>query len=672
MINTLPDSAFLYIAPGGKKDGENKTVPRALRSFPYRDAAGAVDLVHLRNALARIPQSNVPASEQPALTKRAQALLSESQKAANYGARAGQTIAGNLARGSDGRFSRAGSGTSTARATTSAALEGTGVSQADADALKSFAKGGTLDSATAERLAAQGLVEKNADGTYKATSAGKALLRAVKKNDAGGARDAVNAGKEKVKKGQDAQAKRDAAAAQRASRQAAAQARRDAAAAKRAERDQARAAQQQQRNDLKKQKLTNRISEIQAKLDEGGLSDQQIEALNNRLEEYQAELDTLKGSALFVYKQRDGRYRWVTYSSNAFEDSDREIVSQKALDADTVRMDAERAYGPLRWWHVGEIGYKAAGDWTTSFAGPGVDLGACDFQAMHGRVLIESGTFRDPIIGARVKEHARELQVSIGFTHPIDEPHQGVFQNIRRFERSLLPRGKAANPFTGISVIKENGMNQAKELALKALLGDDYGKVAAVLAGAETTEKAAEDAGVRFKDATPPADAVTPPAAPTAAPTVGETTKAAATAETKADAPPAPGAEAAPAEDEGADLTFIGDMTPDEFTALMVSAMSQALAPLMEAMGKTTMAMSKAIDATSAGQKEAKDAKDATGAAVAALDRRVKELEGDAPKAGGFRASTDATTVKDAKVVAPQSANELQDLAAFWVSGPKQ
>ena len=50
-INDLPDSAFAYIEPGGKKDSSGKTIPRSLRHFPVHDAA------HTRNALARAPQS---------------------------------------------------------------------------------------------------------------------------------------------------------------------------------------------------------------------------------------------------------------------------------------------------------------------------------------------------------------------------------------------------------------------------------------------------------------------------------------------------------------------------------------------------------------------------------------------------------------------------------------
>lgn len=49
-INDLPDKAFAYIEPGGKKDKQGKTVPRSLRHFPIHDAA------HVRNALARAAQ----------------------------------------------------------------------------------------------------------------------------------------------------------------------------------------------------------------------------------------------------------------------------------------------------------------------------------------------------------------------------------------------------------------------------------------------------------------------------------------------------------------------------------------------------------------------------------------------------------------------------------------
>jgi len=59
-INGLPDSAFAYIEPGGQKDTDGKTKPRSLRYLPHHMMDGAVDMPHLRNALARAPQTSLP------------------------------------------------------------------------------------------------------------------------------------------------------------------------------------------------------------------------------------------------------------------------------------------------------------------------------------------------------------------------------------------------------------------------------------------------------------------------------------------------------------------------------------------------------------------------------------------------------------------------------------
>src|SRR5262249_47951216 len=81
MINDLPDSAFLYVAPGGSKDSDGKTAPRSLRYFPYKDSSGAVDEPHLRNPLSRIPQSNLPQAVKDRCMATARRILGNTQKA---------------------------------------------------------------------------------------------------------------------------------------------------------------------------------------------------------------------------------------------------------------------------------------------------------------------------------------------------------------------------------------------------------------------------------------------------------------------------------------------------------------------------------------------------------------------------------------------------------------
>lgn len=189
-------------------------------------------------------------------------------------------------------------------------------------------------------------------------------------------------------------------------------------------------------------------------------------------------------ATFLVYKDKRGIDRWVSVSSNSYQDRDREFVSLKALQNDVERADTDGDYGPLRFWHIN-----------------GADIGKCDFNAMHGKMLLESGTFNTPQIAQRVKERAVQYGVSIAFAHPPDEPRSGVFHTIRRKERSLVPRRFVANTLTRLMVIEEdNQMDNRKVEALKELLGHDIAM--SILTAAANTEKAADTVGLAFKERT--------------------------------------------------------------------------------------------------------------------------------------------------------------------------
>lgn len=66
-INDLPDSDFAFIESGGSKDSSGKTVPRSLRHFPVHDAA------HIRNALSRLPQSDLSPEQKAQAMKKIRA-----------------------------------------------------------------------------------------------------------------------------------------------------------------------------------------------------------------------------------------------------------------------------------------------------------------------------------------------------------------------------------------------------------------------------------------------------------------------------------------------------------------------------------------------------------------------------------------------------------------------
>jgi len=87
--NNLPDSSFMFISPGcGTKDSEGKTKPRSCRHFPIKDDSGKTDAIHVRNAIARIPQSNAPglsAEKKRSLQERSRKILAGLNKEQNPG-----------------------------------------------------------------------------------------------------------------------------------------------------------------------------------------------------------------------------------------------------------------------------------------------------------------------------------------------------------------------------------------------------------------------------------------------------------------------------------------------------------------------------------------------------------------------------------------------------------
>lgn len=402
--------------------------------------------------------------------------------------------------------------------------------------LDQFGQGKPLRPQDEATLIEQGLMERGADGTARMSEQGRVLVNAAKRGDVQRARDAMSRGRDQVS----ASAGRATA---RQERVTAAEGRKRETEAKRAQREQERAKREADRKrsasgGSKKPEPgaekplrvapTKRVARSSAPSvgSVGGGSApkptpkpapakapaKQIapalqtaaDQLSQGAEVSESDADALirnglarivKGKLILtaagqrvtikafrVFKDAQGRDRWVAQSSTAFQDRDKEIVSTKALADDVARADADGVYGPLRWWHA-----------------PNLDLGQCDFNAMHGRVLIESGTFYSATIAQKVARAAAGLEISLGFLHLPTEPDaDGVFHHIRRFERSLVPRGKASNRFTAFRVKETIPMDLTKKEALKQLGFSDT-DILDLEARASATEKAADDAQTAYK-----------------------------------------------------------------------------------------------------------------------------------------------------------------------------
>jgi 2'-5' RNA ligase len=226
---------------------------------------------------------------------------------------------------------------------------------------------------------------------------------------------------------------------------------------------------------------------------------------------------TKEAGKLSVYKDANGLWRWLTFSSSGYLDRDGEIVPTDELTQDCARADNDGDYGPLLWWHEKSL-----------------ELGKCDFNAMCGRILVESGTFNDPEVGQAFSELEEELGTSIGFGY--EAKAQGVYKGIRKFERSLLPDVVASNTLTRVFINGDTNnmatIQKDKKGILERILGKD--KVAQIESHATAAEKQAQLAGLAYKATKPPGP--TFPPKPTAKkPAVDPTTDPNADTETKAD-----------------------------------------------------------------------------------------------------------------------------------------
>jgi 2'-5' RNA ligase len=415
-----------------------------------------------------------------------------------------------------------------------------------------------------------------------------------------------------------------------------------------------------------------------------------------------------------VFKDASGAQRWIARTTTAFEDRDGEVISTKALEASAA---SDAARGPLRWWHSGRPDpLNPDAPW-----GAGVDLGWCDFAALHGRTLIESGTFKSAAIARAVAAHADKLELSPGFFHAAAEPDAaGVFHHIRIFERSLVPTwaGRASNYYTGLKV--QGGTMDQKKIEALQTLGLPEATIKELLGDAQQAEKSADADNVRYKESRPVVDffrqlirgeqTATKDAAPTTtttkepdqAPDPFVALKAqldAVQAELAAlkDAPAAVGADAPAAEvvvaedaaPDAEDLTEAPEeddggltLSPEDLAAIG-QAVGAALEPLIGAMGITQkldghMGELKSMLGGFVKQKDDGEAEKAVQIAAlkAAIDQQqaaLAELLGDAPRGTSYRPTqaSDNTLGQLHAATKDQTpdSNDWSDMAAKFFPG---
>lgn len=328
-----------------------------------------------------------------------------------------------------------------------------------------------------------------------------------------------------------------------------------------------------------------------------------------------------------VFKSEDGSYRWIARSTTAYRDRDGEYIPIDTLDRDSQRMTESGLFGPLRWWHLGKpdpLAPKA--QW-----GPGVDIGDCDYSTQIGTSRVESGTFRDPRIAQRIAETADEYELSPGFFHPYgpDGPPNGSYKDIRTFERSIVPTrfGRASNLFTGLTVkeftMELDEMERRFKAAIEQLkLSPEQAE--ALSSGLVQADKSARQSGLT-------------PAFKSEEITINGqvyTLKAAPVDMADAEDNPAMGGdsgvdEATEADGQGGDGEYIGDMSPDDFKAMLAEILAPVLK--MQEMVKAMGGMHDELKGMMGGATKSAGEIATLKAQIADATKRLALLEGDQP-----------------------------------------
>lgn len=192
-------------------------------------------------------------------------------------------------------------------------------------------------------------------------------------------------------------------------------------------------------------------------------------------------------SGFKVYTQEDNRLRWVSWTSNGFEDREGETFTTKSLED-----YAERAM----------TGGKHGALWIGHFP---VKVGTPDSHIVFGRFLVESGLFDDTPQGKKAEAYLaaynKPLEMSHGYHFIKEDRDDKVYEWVDIVERSVLPTGTAANLWTSMATIvqevKAMSMSPAVEKLVKDALGEDIFNQ--VKGDTEGLTKALEKAGVDFK-----------------------------------------------------------------------------------------------------------------------------------------------------------------------------
>jgi hypothetical protein len=198
-----------------------------------------------------------------------------------------------------------------------------------------------------------------------------------------------------------------------------------------------------------------------------------------------------------AYEDSAGGKYIVLWTSNAFEDKEKEIFSTKAWEKYIDRRDESGVQDRVWFWHL-----------------KGTDFATIVWQDVVGRFLLEVAKVDDTKYGNKMFEaicHPERFPdllpqgwgTSHGYMYRIGDKQGGVYDFVEKFETTVLPAHRSCNVYGGVKTAKEVLMatKNKKEKAdgLASLIGDEDAQ--AILRDAEAETDRLERKGVKHKEA---------------------------------------------------------------------------------------------------------------------------------------------------------------------------
>lgn len=179
--------------------------------------------------------------------------------------------------------------------------------------------------------------------------------------------------------------------------------------------------------------------------------------------------------------------KWFAWWSNNFEDAEGEYFSEKAIDEYVRRVDVGAVPPPELWlWHT-----------------PGTRMGEAQWVGRIGHFAVAAGSFDATPAGTAAKAYFARGEgdngMSHGFAYDPGQKSDGVYHQFNTFELSVLPREKAANPYTAFEEVYDMELTDEKRDYLARVLGSEE-LAAQLITATEERSKAMESLDVRYKD----------------------------------------------------------------------------------------------------------------------------------------------------------------------------